>query len=182
MVANTMQSFNSLTAQCAQCHDHKFDPIAQEDYYSLQAVFAAVDRADREYDLDENVARTRADLKSRQTPLLSEQKEINDRITDRAGATLVELNESIKSAETMAKKGEAFGYHSSIEVNQEAAKWVQVDLGRPVLLRKIVLHPARDDFNRIGDGFGSAIKLRSPETLISPATFVRSLIKRMSTS
>jgi hypothetical protein len=160
MVANTMQSFNSLTAQCAQCHDHKFDPIAQEDYYSLQAVFAAVDRADREYDLDENVARTRADLKSRQTPLLSEQKEINDRITDRAGATLVELNESIKSAETMAKKGEAFGYHSSIEVNQEAAKWVQVDLGRPVLLRKIVLHPARDDFNRIGDGFGFPIRYK----------------------
>ena len=47
MVAVTMNTFVSLTAQCARCHDHKFDPISQEDYYSLQAVFAAVDRADR---------------------------------------------------------------------------------------------------------------------------------------
>lgn len=28
-----------LTVNCAQCHDHKFDPITQEDYYSLSAYF-----------------------------------------------------------------------------------------------------------------------------------------------
>src|SRR5439155_10600857 len=49
MVTVTMNTFTSLTAQCARCHNHKFDPIQQEDYYSLQAVFAAVDRADRPY-------------------------------------------------------------------------------------------------------------------------------------
>ncbi len=32
IVANTMNTFVSLTVHCAQCHDHKFDPIAQEDY------------------------------------------------------------------------------------------------------------------------------------------------------
>ena len=42
--------FVSLTVHCARCHDHKFDPIRQEDYYALQAVFAGVDRADRPYD------------------------------------------------------------------------------------------------------------------------------------
>ena len=47
MVSVTVNTFTSLTAQCARCHDHKFDPISQADYYSLQAVFAAVDRADR---------------------------------------------------------------------------------------------------------------------------------------
>src|SRR5688572_17157934 len=41
MVANTMSTLTSLTVHCAQCHDHKFDPISSEDYYSLQAVFAA---------------------------------------------------------------------------------------------------------------------------------------------
>jgi hypothetical protein len=49
MVATTMNTFVSLTAQCARCHNHKFDPISQEDYYSLQSVFAAIDRADRPY-------------------------------------------------------------------------------------------------------------------------------------
>ncbi|MFM7320521.1 MAG: DUF1553 domain-containing protein, partial [Armatimonadota bacterium] len=29
------------------CHDHKFDPITQRDYYSLQAVFSGIDRGDR---------------------------------------------------------------------------------------------------------------------------------------
>src|SRR5262249_54363790 len=51
MVMPTMSAFVSITAHCARCHDHKFDPIPQKDYYSLQAVFAGVDRADRPYDL-----------------------------------------------------------------------------------------------------------------------------------
>ena len=57
MVANTMNTFVSMTVQCARCHDHKFDPVTQEDYYSLHAVFAALDRADRPYDLDPEVGR-----------------------------------------------------------------------------------------------------------------------------
>ena len=32
-----------LTVACARCHDHKFDPIPQADYYRLQAFFAATD-------------------------------------------------------------------------------------------------------------------------------------------
>ena len=30
-----------LTVTCARCHDHKFDPIPTEDYYSLYGVFAS---------------------------------------------------------------------------------------------------------------------------------------------
>ena len=30
-----------LTFSCARCHDHKFDPITQQDYYALQAIFSA---------------------------------------------------------------------------------------------------------------------------------------------
>lgn len=37
---NVMSALFGLTVQCAKCHDHKFEPIRQEDYYRLQAVFA----------------------------------------------------------------------------------------------------------------------------------------------
>ncbi|HEX2474727.1 MAG TPA: PSD1 and planctomycete cytochrome C domain-containing protein [Lacipirellulaceae bacterium] len=49
MVSTVIGTFNSMTAHCARCHNHKFDPITQEDYYSLQAVFAGIDRAERVY-------------------------------------------------------------------------------------------------------------------------------------
>ena len=40
-VDTTGAAFLGLTLGCARCHDHKFDPIPQKDYFSLQAVFAA---------------------------------------------------------------------------------------------------------------------------------------------
>jgi Protein of unknown function (DUF1549)/Protein of unknown function (DUF1553)/Planctomycete cytochrome C len=35
----TATTFLALTVACAQCHDHKYDPITQKDYYSLMAAF-----------------------------------------------------------------------------------------------------------------------------------------------
>jgi hypothetical protein len=40
-VDTTGSVFLGLTMGCARCHDHKFDPISQKDYFSLQAVFAS---------------------------------------------------------------------------------------------------------------------------------------------
>jgi hypothetical protein len=62
MVTTTMSTFASVTAHCARCHDHKFDPISQEDYYSLQAVFAGVDRAERVFDPDPEIHSARQAL------------------------------------------------------------------------------------------------------------------------
>src|SRR5438132_7420890 len=39
---NVMNSLLGLTVQCARCHDHKFEPITQKEYYSLQALFFPV--------------------------------------------------------------------------------------------------------------------------------------------
>ena len=47
MIAATGSAFLGLTVHCARCHDHKFDPIKQTDYYGLQAVFAGVEHAER---------------------------------------------------------------------------------------------------------------------------------------
>ena len=40
-VDTTGAAFLGLTLGCARCHDHKFDPITQEDYFRMQALFAA---------------------------------------------------------------------------------------------------------------------------------------------
>src|SRR5262249_37125788 len=45
-VDTTGAAFLGLTVGCARCHDHKFDPLSQKDYFALQAVFAASDLFD----------------------------------------------------------------------------------------------------------------------------------------
>ncbi len=47
-ITDTVASvFTGLTYGCARCHDHKFDPILQKDYYRLQAFFAGTTNSDR---------------------------------------------------------------------------------------------------------------------------------------
>jgi hypothetical protein len=43
-VDTTGAAFLGLTLGCARCHDHKYDPLTQKDYYGMQAIFAASDR------------------------------------------------------------------------------------------------------------------------------------------
>ena len=50
IVVNLGQAFLGLSIGCARCHDHKFDPITQEDYYAMQAFVAGVDYEDRMVD------------------------------------------------------------------------------------------------------------------------------------
>lgn len=62
ILTTVASTFLSTTVHCARCHDHKFDPIRQVDYYNLQAVFAATDKADRAFDADPTTAARRQEL------------------------------------------------------------------------------------------------------------------------
>jgi hypothetical protein len=46
-VNTTMQVWMGLTAGCAQCHSHKFDPISQREYYQIFAIFNQTEDAER---------------------------------------------------------------------------------------------------------------------------------------
>lgn len=51
MTATTGVAFLGLSIGCARCHDHKFDPIAAEDYYRVAAAFTSAIRTEKTFDL-----------------------------------------------------------------------------------------------------------------------------------
>jgi hypothetical protein len=162
MVSNTINTFCSVTVHCAQCHDHKFDPVPQEDYYALQAVFAALDRADKPYDADPAIGRLRAVLEARRTSGQAEIDRLDARIRQAGGPALADAESRLKAVEQAARQARPpeYGWHSAIAARPDELKWVQVDLGRSVDLDRVVLAPCFDDFNGIGAGFGFPVRYR----------------------
>jgi hypothetical protein len=104
MVMATISTFTSMTAHCARCHDHKFDPIPQQDYYNLQSVFAGVDRAEQPYDSDPAVfAERRRLLHQRRAisvqlrPLQAEAAAITSPDIEKLDAAATDLREEINN-------------------------------------------------------------------------------------
>jgi hypothetical protein len=161
-VSNTIGTFMGLTVHCAQCHNHKFDPISQEDYYRLQAVFAAIDRTEKPYDADPKTAALRAELEGRKTQAKKTIKALQAGARTKAGAEFTELEKQIAVASQPPKTAKPleYGYHSALSARQDNLKWVQVDLGSPVKLEKVVLRPCHDEFNDIGAGFGFPVRFK----------------------
>ena len=56
IVATVGETFLGLTVGCARCHDHKFDPIPQRDYYRLCSVFSGVRHGERSLEPAEKLA------------------------------------------------------------------------------------------------------------------------------
>ena len=156
MVKNTMNTFISITVQCARCHDHKFDAVNMTDYYRMQAVFAALDRADREYHPDPKIAKQLVSLKSKVDRHQAELKGIENEIKTKGGNELATLDKHLRELRKRAevKKQPEYGYHSQISSTQDVTKWVQVDLGQVLAIKQITMIGTSDNFNNIGDGFG----------------------------
>ncbi|MCB1231378.1 MAG: DUF1549 domain-containing protein, partial [Verrucomicrobiae bacterium] len=164
MVSATFNAFMSTTVQCAQCHHHKFDPVSMEDYYRLHAVFAAVDRAPRVYDLDLEVQQKREQLAVEIGKAEGAIKALDQRIQNEGGPELAQLRERIsalkKAGAEGVKKAPEYGYHSQIVKSPDTEKWVQVDLGEPVAIETVELIGAHDEYAGIGAGFGFPVRYR----------------------
>lgn len=163
MVTTAINTFVSTTVQCARCHNHKFDPVTMEDYYGLQAVFAGVDRSDRPYNLEPKVQQQRYELTKRQSELVEQRERLDQAVARSVAEPLAEVDRQIAALETQRKsaaKRPEYGYHSAIEPSPDKPKWVQVDLGKRVTLRKVILVGCHDTFAGIGAGFGFPVRFK----------------------
>src|SRR5690606_26220693 len=102
-----------------------FDPVTQHEYYSLQAVFAAVDRADRPYDPDPEIHRERTRLLAQQQALAEAEARFAAIIQEKVGTELSRIDAELASLDTAAGENAQpqFGYHSGIELIQDTIKW-----------------------------------------------------------
>ena len=166
MVTNTISTFESVTVHCARCHNHKFDPIPQKDYYSLQAVFAGVERGDRQY-FDRSVRERSVALAKRRKEILAQRAVLLQRAARVTSPPLARLDTELSGLkERLAglprpvgtAGSPSNGYHSGIADRPDTIKWVQVDLGWPVPIDTIRLIPARPTDFPDTPGFGFPIR------------------------
>lgn len=104
IIVGTSATFLGITLGCARCHDHKFDPFTQEDYYAMQAFFAGVDYGDREIRDDEYRKRQdEADALQPQIAALQQQLLTFEPVAGR-GRTLMIDDEDIENVTLLKKK------------------------------------------------------------------------------
>src|SRR5438552_678443 len=78
-VLGTMATaFLGLTLRCARCHDHKFEPFAQTDYYSMLAVFEPLKRPQKGQEELDRLAGTEAELTAYREALAKPAARIKD--------------------------------------------------------------------------------------------------------
>ncbi len=100
MVTTTSSVFLGLTVGCARCHDHKYDPIPQRDYYRMQAIFSPYQKTEavmasaeeqaahkaRNKEIDEQVRPFRQKIAAIEKPirerLLAEKTEFHVRLAE----------------------------------------------------------------------------------------------------
>jgi mono/diheme cytochrome c family protein len=93
MINTTGTAFLGLTLGCARCHNHKFDPVTQKDYYSMQAIFAGVNHGERALPLPEKT-------KARIATLEAEKKELAEKLKPflrRSTGDLIAIDDTIAS-------------------------------------------------------------------------------------
>ena len=96
-------AFLGLTVGCARCHDHKFDPIPQKDYYRLQAYLAGT----QEYDLLLISAGEKKVLDQQSLGINNELKRLRRAVEKAEGAEREKIEKQIEEQEARLPPGPA---------------------------------------------------------------------------
>ncbi len=117
------RSILGLTLGCARCHDHKFDPIAQTDYYAMAGIFASTTTlsgqqsrqgGSKEYHHPNLLVRLDAE-----SPTLS--VKTNDSVADSKAAQISRLQDRLQKIQAAFKKNK-IGKERRFEVRQEVVE------------------------------------------------------------
>ena len=100
IIGNTGQALLGLSVGCARCHDHKFDPILQRDYYALQAFFAGVHYGER--------------------PIRSAQADARRQEAETLKPRLSQIDEALASFEPLAQAGSTPYRKTDARLNEES--------------------------------------------------------------
>src|SRR6266550_968136 len=95
-VNTTATAFLGLTVGCAQCHDHKFDPISQREYYQLFAFLNNQDEPNLDVGTPEEFARREA-YRAKTKAIEDELKQYADSIAPKQAAWEASLTEPQRS-------------------------------------------------------------------------------------
>lgn len=102
MIRATGEAFLGLTIGCARCHDHKFDPLTQRDYYALYATLAGVRHGERSIASADEIARRNAalaPLQQRQQALVQQRDALKQAADEASKQQLAEIETQLQAVQ-----------------------------------------------------------------------------------
>ena len=138
----TSQSMLGLTLSCARCHDHKFEPLSQKDYYSLIAIFNPLKRPQQgrtELAIPSGTRQQIAELKKRDEAIEKIDKELS-RLRTAFERKFLEEGESKLTEKVIAvfkiEEAKKNAAQKKLAKEHRASLDVELDKAQPDMLRK----------------------------------------------
>ena len=154
-------AFLGLTLGCARCHDHKFDPVTQADYYRIQSFFAATSALNIPL-VSKSQAKSIATTRKQWLKQVADLKKKIDAIGDPARATLLKKKRAMLPAMIRAIAGKSPAHRTKEQQALLAKFKAYFSVTRPELLRS--LDPKnRRTYQQLHDSLASAQRNEPPQ-------------------